>query len=54
MIFNERIAIVWNFSPRYYAAATLNMSNSIFDDNVMVVNQNKWRARATFGVRLWN
>ncbi len=53
MIFNERIAIVWNFSPRYYAAATLTMSNSIFDDNVMVVNQNKWRARATFGVRLW-
>ena len=53
MIFNERIAIVWNFSHRYYAAATLNMSNSIFDDNVMVVNQNKWRARATFGARLW-
>ena len=32
---------------------SLNMSNSIYDDNVMVVNQNKWRARAIFGARLW-
>lgn len=53
MIFNERLAIVWNFSRRYFAAATLTMTNSIFDDNVMVVNQNKWRARAIFGARLW-
>ena len=53
MIFNERLAIVWNFSRRYFAAATFTMTNSIFDDNVMVVNQNKWRARAIFGARLW-
>lgn len=53
MIFNERLAIVWNFSRRYFAAATFTMSNSIFDDNVMIVNQNKWRARAIFGARLW-
>jgi hypothetical protein len=52
MIFNERVAIVRNFSSRYFAGATLVMNNSIFDDNVVVVNQNKWRARAFFGLRL--
>jgi hypothetical protein len=52
MIFNERVAIVRNFSSRYFAGATLVMNTSIFDDNVVVVNQNKWRARAFFGLRL--
>ena len=52
MIFNERFAIVRNFSPRYFAGATLVMNNSIFDDEAVVVNQNKWRARAFFGMRL--
>ncbi|MBO4906896.1 MAG: DUF4421 family protein [Bacteroidaceae bacterium] len=52
MIFNERAAIVYNFSPRYFAGATLVMNNSVFDDNVVVVNQNKWRARAFIGIRL--
>ncbi|MBQ3632208.1 MAG: DUF4421 family protein [Prevotella sp.] len=52
MIFNERAAIVHNFSPRYFAGATLTMNNSIFDDDVVVVNQNKWRARAFIGMRL--
>ena len=52
MIFNERAAIVHNFSSRYFAGATLVMNNSIFDDDVVIVNQNKWRARAFFGMRL--
>ena len=52
MIFNERAAIVHNFSPRYFAGATLVMNNSVFDDDVVVVNQNKWRARAFIGMRL--
>ena len=52
MIFNERAAIVYNFSPRYFAGATLVMNNSVFDDDVVVVNQNKWRARAFLGLRL--
>ncbi len=65
MIFNERAAIVYNFpvkgnlksvkgglkSPRYFAGATLVMNNSVFDDDVVVVNQNKWRARAFIGLR---
>jgi len=52
MIFNERAAIVRNFSSRYFAGVTLVMNNSVFDDDVVVVNQNKWRARAFFGLRL--
>ena len=52
MIFNERVAIVHNFSPRIFAGATLVMNNSIFDDEVVIVNQNKWRARMFVGMRL--
>ena len=52
MIINERVAIVHNFSSRYFAGVTLVMNNSIFDDKNVVVNQNKWRARASFGIRL--
>ena len=52
MIFNERAAVVYNFSPRLFAGATLVMNNSLFDDDVLVVNQNKWRSRAFFGLRL--
>lgn len=52
MLFNERVAVVRNFSPRFFAGATLVMNNSVFDDDVVVVNQNKWRARAFLGVRL--
>ena len=52
MIFNERLAIVRNFSSRFFAGATLAMNNSVFDDDAVIVNQNKWRARAFVGVRL--
>ena len=52
MIFNERAAIVHNFSSRFFAGATLVMNSSIFDDDVVIVNQNKWRARAFVGMRL--
>ena len=51
MIFNERLAVVYNFSMRYFAGATLVMNNSVFDDKNVVVNQNKWRAPAFIGVR---
>ena len=51
MIFNERAAVVYNFSPRYFAGATLTMSNSFFNNDV-TVNQNKWRARFSVGMRL--
>ncbi|MBO7069528.1 MAG: DUF4421 family protein [Bacteroidaceae bacterium] len=52
MIFNERAAIVYNFSKRYFAGATLVMNNSVFDNDAVIINQNKWRARAFFGLRL--
>lgn len=52
MIFNERAAVVYNFSPRYFTGATLVTNNSVFDDDAVVVNQNKWRARAFVGMRL--
>ena len=52
MIFNERIAIVRQFSSKCFASASLVMNNSIFDDNKVIINQNKWRARVSFGMRL--
>lgn len=52
MIFNERASVVYHFSPRYFAGATMLMSNSIFDNDDVVIKQNKWLARAFFGLRL--
>ena len=52
MIFNARAAIIRNFSSRYFAGITLTMNNSFFDDNDVVINQNKWRLRGFFGMRL--
>lgn len=52
MIFNERASVVYHFSPRYLAGASIMMSNSIFDNDKVTVNQNKWLARAFFGLRL--
>lgn len=52
MLFGERAAIVYNFSPRYFAGLTLTMNNSLFHDHVVTVNQNKWRFRAAIGVRM--
>lgn len=51
MIFNERAAIVYNFSPRYFAGATAVVNNSVFKDDAVTVNQNKWRTRAFIGMR---
>jgi hypothetical protein len=52
MLFNERAAIVHNFSSTYFAGATLVMNNSLFKDDEVTTNQNKWRVRAFFGIRL--
>ena len=52
MIFNERAALVCHFSPRYFAGASVMMSNSIFNNDKVTVNQNKWLARAFLGLRL--
>lgn len=52
MLFNERAAVVYNFSPRYFVGLTAVANNSFFKDEVVTVNQNKWRGRAFFGLRL--
>ena len=52
MIFNERAAIVYHFTPRYNIGASIIMSNSIYDNGDIKINQNKWLTRAFFGVRL--
>ena len=52
MIFNERAALVYHFTPRYNAGASLIMSNSFYDNGDIKFNQNKYLARAFFGVRL--
>ena len=52
MIFNEHVAIVYNFSPLYFAGATLVMDNSVFSDDIVKFNQNKWLARFSLGMRL--
>ena len=52
MLFNERAAVVYNFSPRYFASLTAVVNNSVFKDDNVTVNQNTWRARASFGMRL--
>ncbi|MBQ9171380.1 MAG: DUF4421 family protein [Bacteroidaceae bacterium] len=52
MLFNERAAIVCNITPRYFAGTTLVMTNSLFDDKSVVINQNKWIARVFVGMRL--
>jgi hypothetical protein len=52
MIFNWRVAVVYNFSTRYFAGATMVGNHSIFDDDSGVVKQDKWRARFCIGMRL--
>ena len=51
MIFNERAALVYHFTPRFNAGATFIMSNSIYDNGDIKFNQNKYLAHAFFGVR---
>ena len=51
MLFNECVAVVYHFTPRFNAGASLIMSNSIYNNDNIKINQNKWLARAFFGVR---
>ena len=49
MIFNERAALVYHFTPRYNIGASLIMSNSLYDNGDIKFNQNKYLARAFVG-----
>lgn len=52
MLFNERAAVNYSISSRWFLGATIVMSNSLFDDRTVVFNQNKWFARTFVGLRL--
>lgn len=52
MIFNERAALVYHFSSRYNVGASLMMSSSIYNNDNITLNQNKWLAHAFLGLRL--
>ena len=53
MLFNERAAIVFNISTRYFVGANAVTSNSLFVNKDLTVHQNKWNASAFVGMRLW-
>lgn len=53
MLFNERAAVVYNFSSRYFIGLTGVATNSLFVDDAVTVHQNKWVAHAFVGMRLW-
>ena len=53
MLFNERAAIVYNFSQRYFLGLSGVANNSLFVDDAVTVHQNKWVAHAFVGMRLW-
>ena len=51
MILNERASVVYHFSPRYNCGASLIMSNSLYNNDDIKFNQNKWTAHAFLGIR---
>lgn len=53
MLFNERAAVVYNFSQRYFVGLSAVANNSLFVDDAVTVHQNKWVAHAFVGMRLW-
>ena len=52
LILAERAAIVRNFGQKYFAGATLVMTNSLLGDDDIDINYRKWRTRLFVGVRL--
>ena len=52
MLFNERAAVVYNFSHRYFAGVNALANNSLFGDKNVTMHQSKWAAHAFVGVRL--
>ena len=52
LILAERASVVRGFGEKYFAGATLVMTNSLLGDNDIDINYRKWRARLFVGVRL--
>lgn len=53
MIFNHRLAIVYNIGPRYFLSATAVINVYTYRSSEEQITQNKWYSRACFGVRLF-
>ena len=52
VILNEHLAVVYNFSPRYFLGLTGVVSNLMKTIDGLDSEQTKWRVRLMFGVRL--
>ena len=53
MIFNHRLAIVYNIGPRYFLSATAVINLYTYRSSEEQLTQNKWYSRVCFGVRLF-
>ena len=51
MIFNHRLAIVYNISKQFFIASTTVINLMTFHSKNSFAIQNKWRSRLSFGVR---
>ncbi|MBO4430527.1 MAG: DUF4421 family protein [Bacteroidaceae bacterium] len=52
LITNTRVAIIYNFSRKYFVGSTFLFNTTLLGDNDDYTRQTKWRARAFFGFRL--
>ena len=52
LITNTRVAIIYNFSRKYFVGSTFLFNTTLLGDNDDYTRQTKWRARAFFGWRL--
>lgn len=53
MIFNHRLAVVYNIGPRYFLSATAVINLYTYQSSEEQLTQNKWYSRVCFGVRLF-
>ena len=52
VILNGHVAIVRNFSSRYFSGMTAYVNETMFGDNKLDFYQRKWRVRLFFGMRM--
>lgn len=51
-VINTRVAIVYNFSKKYFAGSTFLFNTSVLGDKDSYTSLENWRARAFLGIRL--
>lgn len=52
MILNERMAIVYNISPKYFLGLTGVANNTLFESRSRSIRQSKWQTKLFLGIRL--